>query len=128
VIEEVRLHLERANECIKDAEYLLSGSRNFAAVGRGYYAMFHAATAALLKKGIIRHSHQGIISYFGHEFVKTGLVDPKFHKYFIEAFDLRQESDYQPLADITQEQVNKVIERSKEFLEICKILCQPPEI
>lgn len=31
--EEVRLHLERADDCIKDAELLLSGNRNFAAVG-----------------------------------------------------------------------------------------------
>ncbi len=90
--------------------------------------MFHAATAALLNKGIVRHSHQGIISYFGREFIKTGLVEPKFHKYLIEAFDLRQESDYQPVAEITQDQANKVIERAKEFLDICKLLCQSPEI
>ena len=50
--EEVRLHLERADDCIKDAELLLSANRNFAAVGRGYYAMFHSATAVLLDKGI----------------------------------------------------------------------------
>ena len=88
--------------------------------------MFHAATAALLSKDIIRHSHHGIISSFGREFIKTGLIDPKFHKYFIEAFDLRQESDYHPLVDITSEQANKVIERAKEFLDICRIICQNP--
>ena len=126
--EEVHLHLERSDDCIKDAEYLIAGGRNFAAVGRGYYAMFHAATAALLNKDIVRHSHHGIISTFGREFVKTGQIDPKFHKYFNEAFDLRQESDYQPLVDITQGQANKVIDRAKEFLEICKTLCKTPEV
>ena len=122
--EEVLLHIQRAEDCIKDAELLLSADRNFAAVGRGYYAMFHSATAALLHKGIKRHSHQGIISSFGREFIKTGQVESKFHKHLTEAFDLRQESDYQPTADITQEQANKVVERAKEFIEICRKLCQ----
>jgi uncharacterized protein (UPF0332 family) len=122
--EEIRLHLERAEDCIKDAELLLSGNRNFAAVGRGYYAMFHAATAALMNKDIKRHSHQGIISSFGREFIKTGKVEQKYHRYFTEAFDLRQESDYQPLVEITQDQAVKVIERAEEFINICRLLCQ----
>ncbi|MGB2863376.1 MAG: HEPN domain-containing protein [Sedimentisphaerales bacterium] len=122
--EEVRLHLERADDCIKDAELLLSADRNFAAVGRGYYAMFHSATAALLHKGIKRHSHQGIISSFGREFIKAGQVEPRFHKYFTEAFDLRMESDYQPVVEITQGQAQKVVERAKEFIETCRKLCK----
>ena len=122
--EEVRLHLKRADDCIKDAELLLSADRNFAAVGRGYYAMFHSATAVLLDKGIKRHSHQGIISSFGREFIKTGQVEQRFHKYFTEAFDLRLESDYQPVVEITQGQANKVVERAKEFIEICRKLCK----
>ena len=122
--EEVRLHLERADDCVKDAELLLSAGRNFAAVGRGYYAMFHAATAALLLKGIKRYSHQGIISSFGREFIKTGQVEPRFHKDFTEAFDLRQESDYEPVVEITQGQANKVVERAKEFVEVCRSLCE----
>ena len=122
--EEVRLHLKKADDCIKDAELLISADRFFSTVGRGYYAMFHAATAALLTKEIVRHSHQGIISSFGREFIKTGQVEAKFHKYFAEAFDLRQISDYQPMVEITHRQANNVVERAKEFVEICKKLCQ----
>jgi len=123
VNEEVRLHLERADDCMKDAELLLSAGRYSAAVGRGYYAMFHAATAVLLKRDMRRHSHQGLISAFGQFIVKTGQVDPRFHRYISEAFDLRQESDYQPLAEITEQQVNKVLDRAKEFVEVCRKLC-----
>lgn len=121
--EEVRLHLERADDCIKDAELLLSAHRYSAAVGRGYYAMFHAATAVLLKRDIKRHSHQGLISAFGQFMVKTGKVDPRFHKYISEAFDLRQESDYQPLVEIKEQQASKVLERAREFVEVCRKLC-----
>jgi uncharacterized protein (UPF0332 family) len=86
--------------------------------------MFHAATAALLTKDIVRHSHQGIISSFGREFIKTGQVEQKFHKYFAEAFDLRQQSDYQPVVEITHRQANNVVEMAKEFVEACRNLCK----
>ena len=122
--EEVRLHLERADDCIKDAELLLSAHRVSAAVGRSYYAMFHAATAALLNRNIKRHSHQGLISAFGQFFVKTGQVEPRFHKYITEIFDLRQESDYQPLVELTDQQASKVLKCAKEFVEVCRTLCQ----
>lgn len=122
--EEVRLHLERADDCIKDAELLLSANRTSGAVGRSYYAMFHAATAALLKRDIKRYSHQGLISAFGQFFVKTGQVDPRFHRYITEAFDLRQESDYQPLVEITQEQAGKILKHAIEFVEACRKMCQ----
>ena len=121
--EEVLLHLERADDCIKDAELLLAGHRHSAAVGRSYYAMFHAATAALLRRDIKRHSHQGLISAFGQFIVKPGLAEPRFHKHITEAFDLRQESDYQPLVEVTEQQAGKVLDRAKEFVEICRKLC-----
>jgi len=86
--------------------------------------MFHAAPAALLKRDIKRHSHQGLISAFGQFLVKAGRVEPRFHKYIAEAFDLRQESDYQPLAEVTEPQAGKVLERAKEFVDVCRKLCR----
>ena len=121
--EEAQLHLEKANDCIKDAELLLNSHRSSASVGRSYYAMFHSATAVLLVEDIKRHSHQGLISAFGQFLVKEGKVEPRFHKYFAEAFDLRQESDYQPVAEVTEQQALIVLDRAREFIEICRNLC-----
>lgn len=122
--EEVRLHLERADDCIKDAELLLSAHRPATAVGRCYYSMFHAATAALLNRNIKRHSHQGIIAAFGHNFVKSGYIEARFHRYFTQAFDLRQESDYQPLVRVTDQQAGELLGRAREFVAVCRKLCQ----
>jgi uncharacterized protein (UPF0332 family) len=41
VKEEVRLHLDDAEDCLAQAELLLSASHPGAAVSRAYYAMFH---------------------------------------------------------------------------------------
>lgn len=122
--EEVNLHLERANDCIAEAELLLAASRAGVAVSRSYYAMFHAATAALLHKGIERHSRQGIIAAFAQTFVKPGHVEARFHRYLKQAFDLRQESDYQPVVRLTDLQAEEVLGWARQFVATCGKLCE----
>lgn len=122
--EEVSLHLDRAQDCLGEAELLLSEAHYGAAVSRAYYAMFHAATAALLHNGVERHSHQGIISAFGQTFAKTGVIDARFHRYFKESFDLRQETDYQPMFRLPEERGREVLNWAKEFVSLCRKLCE----
>jgi len=120
---EAQLHFERAAECTEDAELLLEKSRYASAVGRAYYAMFHAATAVLLDKEIERSSHSGIIAAFGEFLVKPNLIEQKYHQHFREIFDLRQESDYQPIVDIDSKQAEQTVERAKGFVMACRKLC-----
>jgi len=122
--EEIRLHLDRAGECLTDAKVLVANERFAAATARAYYAMYHAATAALLSEGIERSSHSGTISAFGQFLVKEGRVGPRFHEYFREAFDLRQESDYQPVTRIGAEEARDAVERGEEFTRVCEDLCK----
>lgn len=121
--EEIGLHLQRASQDVEDAQLLLDAGRYVTSVGRSYYAMFHAATAALLEKGIQRSSHQGIISAFGRFIVKTGLIEQEFHRHFREAFDLRQASDYEPTVQIDAGQAEQTLNRAKEFVAACRQLC-----
>ena len=120
--EEVRLHFERAETCLAEADTLLDASWAAAAVARAYYAMFHAAAAALLDRDIRRRSHKGLISAFGQFLVKPGHLDMAYHKSFAEAFDLRRESDYQPLVDLTDQQAAEVLKRAAEFVAACRKL------
>jgi uncharacterized protein (UPF0332 family) len=69
-------------------------------------------------------SHQGIISAFGQTFAKTGITDAMFHRYFKESFDLRQESDYQPMVRLTEERTRDVLSWAKEFVAVCRTLCE----
>jgi uncharacterized protein len=120
--EEIFLHFERSDEFMKDAELLFANQRYASSIGRAYYAMFHAATAVLMRKGIVRKSHRAIISAFGEYLVKPGLIDYKFHKYLMDTFDLRQESDYQPVMGIDSQQTEETICQAKEFVEACRQL------
>ena len=122
--EEVRLHLEEADECLLQAELLLNSSYPGGAVSRSYYAMFHAATGALLHQDVKRRSHQGIIAAFAQTFVKPGIVDRRFHKSLAKTFDLRQESDYRPATRVTPARAQEVLEGAKEFVAVCRQLCE----
>ncbi len=47
---DVQNHLESTELFLKESEHLFSGGFYNGTVGRAYYAMFHAATAALLSQ------------------------------------------------------------------------------
>ncbi len=120
---DVERHLESAEVFLQESEHLLSGGFARGTVGRAYYAMFHAATAVLLHKGIERSSHGGIISAFGQFITKPGLVDPTFHKHLVEAFTLRNDCDYLAPFNPEESQARTTLERAKEFVQVCRQLC-----
>jgi len=121
---EVLEHLNRAKDFLGASEALLERGYASVAAGRAYYAMFHAATAALLARGIERSSHHALISSFGQFLVKTGKVDERFHVYLREAFTLRSDSDYLPAPTITAQEAQAVIEKAREFIDMCAPLCE----
>ena len=121
--EEAELYFQRAAECVEDSQVLLDNDRPAASVARAYYAMFHAATAVLVAKGIKRSSHRGILSAFGQYLVKPGLIKQEFHLYLREAFELRQHTDYDPIVDVNAEQAKETLEQAIDFVDACRKLC-----
>jgi len=73
--------LAKAQEAIEAAELLLKGGKNDFAAGRAY-AMFYTAEALLFEEGLEYRKHSGVHAAFGKHFVKTALLDAKFHRYF----------------------------------------------
>ncbi len=108
--------LEKARRAIQAAATLLQhGDTDFAA-GRAYYAMFYTAEALLNEKGLRSHKHGGVHALFGEHFTKTGLVNAKFHRFLLDAFDRRLQADYAFEAVITREEVTAMIEQARGFL------------
>jgi uncharacterized protein (UPF0332 family) len=121
--QEVRDRLRKAAGCLRDAEVLLAAARCSAVVARTYYAMFHAVKAVLIHRAIERSSHHAVIAAFGKLIAKERIVDPRFQKYLCDAFDLRNESDYDAVEDTSREVAEGEIHRAREFVEVCRKLC-----
>ena len=59
------------------------------AINRYYYACFHALHALFVSKGLVAHTHDGLITIFGKEFVQKQLVDKKCGRYLSRMEQLR---------------------------------------
>jgi uncharacterized protein (UPF0332 family) len=117
--------LQKTREALKAAEMLAQGGLNDFAAGRAYYAMFYAAQALLQTKGLTFSQHGSTLAAFGQHFVKTGEVEPQYHRFILDAFDARLLGDYSTTKHITPETAAEMIQQAKLFLELAERLLPP---
>ncbi|MBM4275993.1 MAG: HEPN domain-containing protein [Deltaproteobacteria bacterium] len=91
---EVEAYLDKARHALEVTEKLMAGGDFGDAAGKAYFAMFYAAQALLKAHGIEVTTHSGMASMLGHHFAKPGLLDPKFHRMFLNARRAREIADY----------------------------------
>ena len=121
IMPEVQYYLDLAEESHEAAKLLMDrGFVRFAAA-QSYYTIFYLAQALLLTKGLTYSSHSAVLAAYGKEFAKTGLLDPKFHRYIIDSQQLRQTGHYGDEGEeVTQEQVNESFHWADEFIQAVK--------
>ncbi|WP_420263842.1 HEPN domain-containing protein [Candidatus Magnetominusculus dajiuhuensis] len=117
--------LEKASRAVFAAMSLLKrGDIDFAA-GRAYYAMFYTTEALLNDKGVNFRKHGSIHSAFGEHFVKTGLMDKRFHRWLLDSYDKRILGDYGIESTLTSEDVKTMCEQANEFLSEARKYFEP---
>ena len=104
------------DKAIRAADTLLQDDNLDFAAGRAYYAMFYVAEALLHERDLSSKKHGGVHALFGEQFAKTGVLDPKFHRWLIDAFDARLIGDYGFTVTVAKEDVITMIEQAREFL------------
>lgn len=119
-MEEVQALVRKAEESLDVARVLLDRGNFGFSVSRSYYAMFYLAEALLLTQGLSFSKHSAVIAAFGRVFVKTGLMERKFHAYLRKGFEARQVGDYEPMEEISEETARLTLQRAHEFLEAAR--------
>lgn len=117
---EPRKFIKKAKESLLASEILAENKLYNFAASRAYYTMFYIAEAFLWQQGFSFSSHAAVISCFGKEVVKKGIVPLEFHRYLIDAQDKRTQGDYSidDTVKLSEEEVRLLIEQSKKFIEI----------
>ena len=88
------------------------------AVSRAYYAVFHAAKAALaLHDGTSPRSHGGVHQQFGLKLVRSGLLEGIWGSEIGQLYDLRVRADYNVEVEFSAVYVREVYQRAARFLE-----------
>jgi uncharacterized protein (UPF0332 family) len=122
--EETRKFLEKGERALRAADTLMrEGDAEFA-LGRAYYVMLHAAQALLREKDLRYRKHSGAHAAFGEHFAKTGLMNPKYHRWLLDAFDDRLRADYDFESTFDSESVATRIEQAREFLQEARRLLE----
>ena len=113
---EIQHFLNLADESHEVAGKLIEmGHARFSAA-QSYYTIFYLAQAMLLSKGLTFSSHSAVVAAYGKEFAKTGTLDPKFHRYIIDAQERRQVGHYGGQhEDVTDEQARESFQWAEEF-------------
>jgi uncharacterized protein (UPF0332 family) len=114
-IEESLKALTKSLDAIETAEHDLKGNFNLAAINRIYYACYYCMTALLFTQNVFAKTHQGTRAKFTELFIKTGHFSDDMAAHIKNAFDLRQEADYDFDAEISYEIVALMIVKSKEL-------------
>jgi uncharacterized protein (UPF0332 family) len=115
-------YLAKAEQAAASARVLLAAGDLEGAANRAYYAMFHAARAALLKAGESAvGSHGTIIGKFGLTFVKSGVVSVELGRAINEAQRLRSVGDYGP-EPLGADAVRSMVKSAGEFVETVRRL------
>lgn len=114
--------LLKARDSISAARLLLSGEYPGYAASRAYFAMFYIAEAFLEGEGMSFSKHSAVISAFGREFAHSGKVPVEFHRFLMEAQELRYSGDYDTGSTVTSEQAIEQINRAEKFLKLAEQL------
>ena len=120
--EEVQRFIEKAGHALMVAQELLKGGFSSDAASKIYYSMFYAAKALLASEGIDVTKHSAVESAFGLHFVKSGRIDPKYHRMLMEARNLRETADYDIRKEVPDAVASVKVEEGKAFLKAVKDL------
>ncbi len=118
--EEIYKELKRAEKSLKAAEILLKDGLLEDAISRSYYAILHAAKAALLVEGVNVESHRAVRRLFGQHLIQTGKVDAQYSRILAEEQDDRYLADHDVVFSPEKERCQKRIEDARNFLDAIK--------
>ena len=116
----VKYRLESAKEKLDSAKILLDNEKYKDSIGRSYYAIFTAVRAVLARDSVDFAKHAGVISYFQREYIQTGIFDRKYSTYLQEAFQVRNNCDYDDFYVVAKSDAEEQYARAVEYYGIIK--------
>ena len=118
--EEAKKYIEKAEKSLRVAKELFEKGYFEDTCSKAYYVMFYSAQALLKNAGINVSKHSAVVAKFGQHFAKTGKIDPKYHRFLIDAKKKRETADYDVFSFIDRETAEERISWADEFLKRIK--------
>jgi len=109
--------MARANKALLAAKMLLENQLFEDCVSRAYYAVLHAAKAALTTVNIEPQSHYAVRRLFGLHLVKNGKIEKDFAKILTAEQEDREIGDYDIHIEIERDRAAKRVSDAEKFVK-----------
>ncbi len=114
---QIQAEWKRALKAYGAAKTLLETGFYEDAVSRAYYAVLHAAKAALLTRDITAESHTAVRRLFGKELVQPGVLEKEWAIILAQTQDERALADYDVELTLSSEVAEEQVSDAKRFLD-----------
>lgn len=115
--EHVTAEFERALQSLHAAQLLHPQALYADAVSRAYYAVMHAAKAALLAHDVIVESHAALKRLFGSELVRARRIEPHWAEVLAREQRRGIAADYDPAEQVSEEASRQLVDDAHSFVE-----------
>ena len=112
----IEYKINKAKETVKAAKLLIDHNLLSHAENRIYYSIFYIVSALALKYDFSTSKHKILLGWFNKRFVFTGKVSVEIKNIYKDAFENRQESDYEDYKVFEFEEVKTHFERMLKFI------------
>jgi len=109
--------MDRAFRALRAAELLFRAALFEDCISRSYYAVLHAAKAALGAKRETPGSHRAVIRLFGKALVKEGLIEKEYAKILALEQEDRETGDYDTDVHFTKAQTEQRVKDARRFID-----------
>jgi uncharacterized protein (UPF0332 family) len=116
----IQYRIEQAEETITDVQLLIDNNRLRSAVNRIYYGIFYSLMALGIAHKYETSKHSQLIGWFNKNFIKEGVIPPKYGKIAQKAFNHRTEGDYEAYVEFEKETIRQMHSEMKEFISYIK--------
>jgi len=106
----------RAQQALGAAELLSREGYYADAVARTYYALLHAAKAALQVQDVEAETHAGVRRMFELHLIKAGELEPEWSTPLGETLDERLTADYDPVVSFSAKEARAACREARAFV------------
>lgn len=110
--------LEQAEKEIVACKALCDLKLYKTANSRAYYSIFYSIRAVLALEPIDFKRHKDVTAYFNKNYIKTEIFPKEYGHRIIEAFNVRDDSDYDDEFVVKPEVTQRQIETAEELIKL----------
>ena len=118
----VNYRINRADETLEEALLSLTNNKLNLTANRIYYAAFYIVSALAISNDFSTSKHSQLLGWFNKNIVKKGKVPKEFGKIYLNAYELRQEGDYEDLIEFDSKVLEEKLKEITKFVSVVKEL------